>query len=124
MNIRIVRQKYTGEVILGKMIVEMGGMQIMMDTLENEKKAIPKGIYDIVYEYSPKFNVYLWELKGVKNRSEIKIHAGNHLRETEGCILVGDRDKKNDYIIHNSRKAVQALAWMLRNIRETKIKIE
>ena len=42
----------------------------------NEKNVsnIPKGIYPLVFEYSPKFDCFLYEIKNVPNRSESKIH--------------------------------------------------
>lgn len=54
---------------------------------------IPAGIYDVVLEYSPKFNMDLWEIKGVPNRSECKFHAANYWHELNGCIAPGRRVK-------------------------------
>jgi hypothetical protein len=50
---------------------------------------VPKGEYEIVLEYSPRFRMMLWELKGVPDRSEIKIHAANYWSQLNGCIGVG-----------------------------------
>lgn len=40
--------------------------------------------------YSPKFKDWLPLLLGVLNFSGIRIHAGNTVKDTQGCILVGE----------------------------------
>lgn len=47
------------------------------------------GTYIIRYEYSPRFRRNLWELKGVPNRSETKIHVANYWYQLNGCIAPG-----------------------------------
>lgn len=57
--------------------------------------AIPFGEYKIKKRFSPKFkrNV-LWITKDSDfNSRYILIHAGNTVRDTEGCILVGENNK-------------------------------
>ncbi len=55
--------------------------------------AIPPGRYAVVISYSPKFNRWLPILLGVKGFKGIRIHAGNSVEDTQGCILVGDNLK-------------------------------
>lgn len=50
---------------------------------------VPAGTYSMQLEYSPKFNTDLWELKGVPNRSECKVHAANYWGQLNGCISPG-----------------------------------
>lgn len=57
-------------------------------TLENTSTIFPKGKYKIKWEYSPKFQKDLWELKGIQGRSEIKIHQGTIWQHGAGCILL------------------------------------
>ena len=47
------------------------------------------GEYKCVYEYSPRFERNLWELKDVPNRSECKFHASNYWKQLNGCIALG-----------------------------------
>lgn len=61
---------------------------------------IPKGDYPVVKRISPKYRHH-WHIQDVPNRTWILIHIGNYLKDTEGCILVGDRylrDKQGDII--------------------------
>lgn len=67
---------------------------------DNKKNVsnIPMGIYPLLYEYSPKFDMFLWELKEVPGRSECKIHASNYWHQLNGCIAPGRylKDLNND----------------------------
>ena len=56
--------------------------------------AIPEGRYAVVITYSPKLKQYLPLLLGVPMFSGIRIHAGNSVKDTLGCILVGQNLKK------------------------------
>ena len=51
--------------------------------------SVPVGIYRVVLEYSNKFKRYLYELKGVKNRTECKFHSANYWYQLNGCIALG-----------------------------------
>ena len=68
--------------------------------------AIPEGRYAVVITYSPKLKQYLPLLLGVPMFSGIRIHAGNSVKDTLGCILVGQNLKKG--MVFNSN------AWLKR----------
>ena len=53
------------------------------------RSAIPEGRYAVVISWSPKLEAWLPILLGVPNFSGIRIHAGNTVADTAGCILVG-----------------------------------
>ncbi|QQV89982.1 hypothetical protein M1M27_gp38 [Cellulophaga phage Ingeline_1] len=60
---------------------------------QNMISCIPEGVYDVVLEWSPKFRKFLWEIKGVPNRSECKFHVANYWYQLNGCIALGNNRK-------------------------------
>ncbi|MDO4163846.1 MAG: DUF5675 family protein [Bacteroides sp.] len=69
--------------------------------------AIPEGRYPVVITHSPKLGQYLPLLLHVPGFSGIRIHAGNSPHDTQGCILVGNREYDNAVV--NSRHWVRQL---------------
>ena len=72
----------------GKIHFQCAALELPWRENRRNISAIPEGTYRIVLEMSPKYGM-AWELKGVPNRSEVKIHNGNYYTQIEGCILVG-----------------------------------
>ena len=69
--------------------------------------AIPTGSYEIVWDWSKKFQKQVLMLKDVHNFDRIYIHAGVKAEDTEGCILCG-LIRKDDLIVM-SAPAVSAV---------------
>ena len=76
---------------------------------------VPIGEYKMVLEFSPKFERFLWELKGVPNRSECKIHPANSVSQLQGCIALGLRRYDNQERILDSQYAVSNFHHVLNN---------
>lgn len=62
----------------------------LSDTLENPDTFMPYGFYAMCVNYSPKFKKNL-PLISVPKHSGIRIHQGNYIKDSSGCILVGVR---------------------------------
>ncbi|NBW10891.1 MAG: hypothetical protein EBR82_22965, partial [Caulobacteraceae bacterium] len=91
-DVRLVRIKATDTGTLGTLT--LNGKELCK-TLELPWKdnadmisCIPVGTYECKPWDSAKFpNV--WEITNVPNREAILIHSGNTMKDTHGCVLVG-----------------------------------
>lgn len=84
----LIRDVKAGDSILGKLYFNGG---IVCYTLENAAKAIPCGMYSVQNSKSPKFKRELplvWNAN-VPAKRGIRIHVGNTVASSSGCILVG-----------------------------------
>ena len=77
--------------------------------------AIPPGRYAVVVTQSPKFKAWLPLLLNVPLFDGIRIHAGNTVADTAGCILVG-RNREVGQVLDSrawTRRIVKMLteAW-------------
>jgi len=119
MYIRLIRNKPEGDAITGRMVIEK---DFACDTLEHWQYAIPKGFYRLRLSYSPHFKEILPILERVIGfakdphsgvpRTGIRIHAGNTIEHTKGCILVGDeaiRPLSDEVRLLSSRKRLNEL---------------
>lgn len=52
--------------------------------------AIPKGKYEVIVNYSPKFKRNLPRLLNVPGYTGILIHRGNTASDSSGCLLCGE----------------------------------
>lgn len=74
---------------------------------------IPPGEYACELSFSSKFNMKLYHVLGVPNRTNVMIHVGNTVHDILGCILIGlqfgllqFQDKGEVYGIISSRPAL------------------
>ena len=91
------------------------------DTLEPAMASgiiIPEGEYTVKVTYSPKFRRML-PLIDVPGREGIRMHRGNTVMDTQGCVLVGYNTKEG--VITSSAVCETKLVEMLE--KENKIKI-
>ena len=103
MLIRLIRNQphglaLTGTLYVDSLLTEEGVHQyeLSMDTLEHMEYAIPDGFYRLRMTSSPRFQEVLPILDNVVGRTGIRIHAGNTIAHTTGCILVGDLQCSED----------------------------
>lgn len=93
-------------------------LEPMWRDLVHEKKvmgrtAIPEGKYRIRMSPSKKFHRMMPYLMEIPNFTGVMIHPGNRVEDTEGCILVGERDKPNTLV--HSRKTFE---WLYETLFE------
>lgn len=80
-----------------------------------DPRVLMNGTYSIEMTYSPKFKR---ELPLIYNRDfsadrGFRIHAGNTLKDSQGCILVGDAIDYT-YTLRDSRKALERVIKLLK----------
>lgn len=90
----------------------------------NEKSisCIPVGKYKAKRVNSPRFGK-TFKILNVPNRSEILIHPGNEVKDTQGCILVGNRILDFDFI-SGSRDSFRSLMELLIDVNEFNLEIK
>jgi hypothetical protein len=54
------------------------------------KTAVPSGMYVVTFEDSPHFGPFTLTVKGVPGYSNVRMHGGTTVDDTDGCVLVGD----------------------------------
>ena len=77
------------------------------------KSAVPEGTYPVVITKSKKFGKYLPLLVGVPGFKGVRIHSGNTVNDTEGCILVGQNLIKGKVLL--SRLTLEKLMRLIEN---------
>lgn len=93
MKITVQRESKSIDGIFGRMRLDWNPFTCV--TLENLNKAIPKGIYEVDFNYSPHFNRIMPHiLVPVRDTHAggddgIRIHWANFPAQLEGCIAVG-----------------------------------
>lgn len=79
----------------------------------HSKTAIPYGIYEIKWTYSPRFKKYTPHLMNVPSFEGIRIHAGNTSADTEGCLILG-KNKQVGKVL-NSRATINKFYPIIKN---------
>lgn len=102
---------------------EMFGMMYFKDEMicyTIDPHVLIKGTYKLVVNYSPKFKTELPLLYNDKFPASrgIRCHSGNTLKDSQGCLLVGNSITYTFTLIE-SKKALERL---LRTIKENNIK--
>lgn len=106
-TINLYRSKSTKYGTFGTLMLD----GIHLSTLEPVNPIVPIGDYLVTCTYSPKFsNKSPYDkydgvplLNGVPGHEGIRLHIGNYLSDTSGCILVGT--SSDGTLLLNSKKA-------------------
>lgn len=100
MKLVLIRNVLTEESTIGELYVD-GIFECF--TLEDKTRnikidgrtAIPIGIYQVIIDFSKRFQKEMPHLLDVPNFTGIRIHSGNTAEDTNGCILVGTTKSEN-----------------------------
>ena len=115
MKIKLVRKKGTAGFTEGRLYIDDEFECFTVEDAERVVKiqnvtAIPKGEYPITISMSNRFKKMLIEVQNVPNFTGVRIHSGNSSKDTEGCIIVGSiNDKDDDDWVSGSRVAYDRL---------------
>lgn len=114
----LIRDNIIGDAVLGSLLV--GGVKVC-DTLENKKYLLPYADYKLSVGKSPKFGRELPLVFNdkVKMQRGFRIHSGNTIKDSRGCVLVGFGRVNNSII--NSRSAETAITEIARHDNTLKI---
>ena len=106
MNIKLVRKFQREGFIDGKLYINNGfecyTVEYIDILLENSvvkvqnQTTIPKGIYPITISMSTRFKKFLIEVLNVPQFEGVRIHSGNSSEDTDGCIIVGSINARDD----------------------------
>lgn len=91
----------------GTLYIPVGDSYVSFDTLEPRKPIINYGTYPLTLTFSTKFGRKLPLINNVVGHSGVRIHAGNTVSDTIGCILVGS-DRESNHLV-SSRIALSKL---------------
>ena len=124
MEITVKRINKTNDYTIGQMFIDD---EYFCDTLEDTvrdltnvqdkiygRTAIPAGTYPVILDYSGHFKKLLPHILDIPFFSGVRIHSGNDVEDTNGCILVGSYHHAG-YIIE-SRATMEKL---MKKLRET-----
>lgn len=124
MTIRVERKWPRDKYIIGRIYI---GGEYICNSLEPPWKnnarytAIPKGVYEVIMNYSPKFRRVLPLLLDVPQRSSVRIHRGNYPKDTQGCILPGENTKVG--AVMNSTKYEELICKKISEAKARKEKV-
>lgn len=111
----LIRDVRTDKAVLGRLFLNG---QLVCYTLENAAKAIPCGLYTVQNSKSPKFKRELPLLHNAQVPASrgIRIHVGNTVASSSGCVLVGMGRSTEDFSVTESKLAETMVTMLCRNV--------
>jgi hypothetical protein len=112
MILQLKRKIFTDDSTIGELSIDGVFVCYTLEDKVRDKKiqnvtAIPYGKYEVIINFSNRFQKYMPLLLNVPNYAGVRIHSGNKSADTEGCILVGSSKSLN--FIGNSRATYKSL---------------
>jgi hypothetical protein len=119
MELKLIRETKTNDSTIGKLYINEIYHCYTLEDKEREVKvqnvtAIPKGKYEVIVNFSNRFQQQMPLLLNVPNFAGVRIHWGNYSKDTEGCILLGTTKAVN--MIGNSRTAYAKFMSVIKKV--------
>lgn len=120
MKLKLVRKFHKGGFTEGKLYINDGFECYTVEDADRHLEnagikvdgvtAIPKGTYDVTISMSKRFGKFLIEVLNVPQFTGVRIHNGNSSKDSEGCIIVGSiNDRDDDDWVGGSKVAYERL---------------
>lgn len=68
-----------------------------------KRTAVPSGRYRLTFENSKRFGPGTLTVNGVHGFSSIRMHGGTDAEDTEGCVIVGDKQDRFNMAISGAK---------------------
>jgi hypothetical protein len=119
MELKLIRDTFTEDSTIGKLYID--GVYFS-ETLEDKVRevkiksitAIPYGRYEVIINFSNRFQMQMPLLISVPDYEGVRIHWGNYSKDTDGCILLGTTRAKD--FIGNSKTAFAKFMTVLKKL--------
>ena len=101
MKIKLVRKTGNAKFTEGRMYIddvfECFTVEDAVRTVKVQNEtAIPKGVYKVIMSMSTRFKRIMPEVLDVPGFTGVRIHEGNSSKDTEGCVIVGSVNDRDD----------------------------
>lgn len=128
MKIKLYRLRETNNATIGMLFIDgIYFCDTLEDKIRDEKimheTCIDAGIYQVIINYSQRFKRQMPLLVDVPKFVGIRIHSGNTIANTSGCILLGDASCK-DFITRSKLMFDLFFVLLNRDLKKGKCSIE
>ncbi len=121
MELKLVRKEFNDICTIGRLYIDNAEEcwileDVVRDTKIPGRTAIPYGRYEIILNFSTRFQRIMPLLLKVPNFEGVRIHPGNDANDTDGCLLTGRYKGVNQ--VTASREAFSLLMLKLKSATE------
>jgi len=118
MELKLIRKEFTDKGAIGELYVN-GEYECLTSEKIGGAGVIPAGAYDVVVDFSSRFQRLLPHLVNVPNFEGVYIHPGDADKDAGGCILLGQTMGQDS--ISGSKQAFEALFAKLQDLPATEL---
>ena len=125
MKLDLIRKEFTNISTIGELLIDGVFFCFTLEDVVRDIKiphetAIPYGTYQVVTNYSNRFQKVMPLLLNVPGFEGVRIHNGSTDKDTDGCVLIGYNRTTN--YIYGSKRAFNDFFPILENgLKEGKV---